>query len=214
MSLNCTCASLYEVHVKLSLKGKVEYWQRMKNLPWRFPFCLIFNWKYYICTIMWEEFTSVVLVCDLKLKCDKLPSLVSDAETATINTVPHMHICVSVLWTSVFLWKFGDNKNVLLFPTTLLYIRISFSDKLVLKFTVSQQFTSNFFRLQVLHYIFKSRFSWDTLHMHLILRGKIMFYHVWGRVHSMNLPTFGGETCVLLGTQSCPNLWLSRQGKG
>ena len=25
-------------------------------------------------------------VCDLKLKCDKLPSLVSTAETATINT--------------------------------------------------------------------------------------------------------------------------------
>ena len=106
---------------------------------------------------MWEEFTSVVLnrLCDLKSKCDKLPSLVSDAETATINTVPLMHICVSVLWISVFLWRFGDNKkNVLLFPTTLLYIRISFSDKLGLKFTVSQQFTSNFFRLQVLHYIF------------------------------------------------------------
>ena len=94
-------------------------------------------------------------MCGLKWKCDKLPSLVSDAEAATINTAPIMHICVSVLWTSVYLWRFDDNKKALLFPTTLLCIRISFSDKLGLKFTVSQQFTSNFFKLQVLHLIFK-----------------------------------------------------------
>ena len=59
---------------------------------------------------------------DLKLTCDKLLSLVSDAKTATINTAPHMHICVSILWTSVFLWRFDDNKKASLFPTTLLYI--------------------------------------------------------------------------------------------
>ena len=87
-------------------------------------------------------------------------SVVAGSATVKLLQLIQSHICISVLlfsvlWTSVFLWRFGDNKNVLLFPTTLLHIRISFSDKLGLKFTVSQQFTSNFFRLQVLHYICK-----------------------------------------------------------
>ena len=53
------------------------------------------------------------------------------------------------------LWRFDDYKNALLLPTTLLYIRNSFSDILGLKFMVSHQFTSTFFKLQtfVLHII-------------------------------------------------------------
>ena len=67
-----------------------------------------------------------------------------------------MHICVGVLWTSVFLWRFYDNKTAVTISNnivTLLYIRISFSDKLGLNFAVSLQFTSNFIKLQVLHII-------------------------------------------------------------
>ena len=107
---------------------------------------------------MWEEFTSVVLNRCVVWNWNVINCCRWSAtpKLLTINTAPHMHICVSVLWTSVFLWRFDDNKKALLFPTTLLCIRISFSDKLGLKFTVSQQFTSNFFKLQVLHLIFKN----------------------------------------------------------
>ena len=127
------------------------------HLRLKIPILFDFQLKvYYICTIMWEEFTSVGLN-----RCVIWNRNVTNCSCWSATPKPlqliqsHIYICVSVLWTSVFLWRFGDNKNVLLFPTTLLYIRISFSDKLGLKFTVSQQFTSNFFRLQVLHYIFK-----------------------------------------------------------
>ena len=34
-----------------NLKGNVEYCQRRKNIPWRFPFCLISNWKYILFAI-------------------------------------------------------------------------------------------------------------------------------------------------------------------
>ena len=123
----------------------------MKNLPWRFPFCLISKLKvYYICTIMWEEFTSVVLN-----RCVIWNRNVTNCRRWSATPKPlqliQSHIWISVLRTSVFLWRFGDNKNVLLFPTILLYMYVYqdfISDKLGLKFTVSQQFTSNFFRLQ------------------------------------------------------------------
>ena len=46
-------------------------------------------------------------------------------------------------------WRYGDYNHNVLFLTTLLSIRISFTNKLCLKLTVSQKFTSNFFRLQI-----------------------------------------------------------------
>ena len=116
-----------------------------KNLPWRFPILFDFQLKVHsICTMMWEEFTSVVLnSCVIwnwnVIICPRWSAMPKALQV--LNTVPHMHICVSVLWTSVFLWRFDDNIKALLFPTTLLYImRISYCEKLGLKFTVSQQF--------------------------------------------------------------------------
>ena len=37
------------------------------------------------------------LLCNLKMKCDKLPPSISGAETAGINTVPHLCIFVLVI---------------------------------------------------------------------------------------------------------------------
>ena len=42
----------------------------------------------------------------------KLPSLVSDAETATINTAPHKHICV-ILLCELQYFLLDDNKKAL-----------------------------------------------------------------------------------------------------
>ena len=68
------------------------------------------------------------------------------------------HIWIFVLVFCELQHFFGDlmikRRPWALFPTTLLYIRVSFSDKLGIKFMISQQFSSNFFNLQVLHIIF------------------------------------------------------------
>ena len=94
---------------------------------------------YYISTIMWEEFTSVVLNrCviwnRIVTNCRRWSAMPKPLQLIQSHICIILHIYDSVLWTSVFLWRFGDNKNVLLFPITLLYIRISFSAKLGLKF--------------------------------------------------------------------------------
>ena len=106
---------------------------------------------------MWEEFTSQWYWIGVWFEIEmwQIAVIGQQRRNRSYNQYSPTYICVCVLWTSIFLWRFGDNKNVVLFSTTLLNIRISFSDKLGLHFTVSQQFTSNLFRLQVLHYIFK-----------------------------------------------------------
>ena len=91
------------------------------------------------------------------MKCDKLQSLVSDTETATINTVLHMHICVSVLWTSLFFWIFDDNKKALLFPTTLFHIRILIFWQITSKIQGFTAIYVKIFQLQVLHRTFKKQ---------------------------------------------------------
>ena len=165
------------------------------KIPILFDFQLKVN---YICTITWEEFTSVVMNrCVIWNR--NVTNCCRWSATPKLLQLIQSHICISVLVFCELPYFFGDlvitrmsyyflsrTRNTVegLFKSSSLYIRISFSDKLDLKFTVSQQFTSNFFRLQVLHYIFNMNlryylraFQWLVLegwHRPLILTPSIL----------------------------------------
>ena len=68
--------------------------------------------------IVWEEYNSVVLnSCVIwnwnVINCCRwsAPKPLQLLLLLYVNTVPHMHICVSILGTSVFLCRFDDNKE-------------------------------------------------------------------------------------------------------
>ena len=127
-------------------------WKSFLKIPILFDFQLKI---YYICTIMWEEFTSVVLN-----RCVIWNWNVTNCRHWSATPKPlqliQSHICISVLVFCELRYFFGDlvtTRMSYYFRQHCCISGFHFSDKLGLKFTVSQQFTSNFFRLQVLHCI-------------------------------------------------------------
>ena len=125
-------------------KGNLEYWSRMKNLPWAFPFCLISTWKNVAFTMYYGS--NSPQMCWIFVWFEVITSLIfwrcPTSKIQQLILVPHMHICVCSLSTWWYFKSFYYIKNVLLFPTTLLCTRTSFSDRLKIKRMVSSQFMS------------------------------------------------------------------------